>query len=117
MDAAWHVDRHDRGAAGIGHLYHRAHRAFEIASKPGPEQPVNDNAAAIDQIRRQGVHLAVPTASHQRGIAFEPRHLAHQAEPHWPAGGLEMACHNEAVAAIVTRPPQHERRPRRPPHA
>ena len=107
IDAARNVDRNTGWFA-------RIHRRDYLPRQPGAEQPVDHEAGAVEHVRRQPRHVALPVSRGDGGIALEAGALAQQHHLHRPAVRIQQAGHHEAVAAIVARAAQHRHRALRP---
>ncbi len=114
VEPARHVDGDDRQSACRHRLDRRARGPLDSARQARAEDGIDDQPGAAQQLGAERQHRIGPQRRVIRGIAPESGGVAEQAQPHRPAGFGQVACRDEAVAAIIAGAAQHRDRARRP---
>ena len=82
--------------------------------QPGPEQGVDDKPGVGQRLGPERFDRPRPVSRRLGRIADQRLAPSQQRHPHRPAGGKQLFRCDEAVAAIVAGPRQHQDRPRAP---
>ena len=110
VEAARHVDGHDRLARGVDGGDHLGSHAVQRPGKPRTEQRIDDDIGPVERRRRQCLDVAAPARRHLSGIARQRRRGARAvrpapATPARAAAGPPRSRRRRCCPARTRRPP------------
>ena len=111
-NATRQVNRHQRQI--LHRFQHLPRRARDRPFQPGPEQGVDDESGIAQRRGTERLDRSRPGFRRLGCIARERLPASQQRYAHRPAGGSQPFRRDEAVAAIVAGPRQHQHGPRTP---
>ncbi len=107
VNAARHVDRHDGSIDLVGRLDQPCELALDGPGEPCPEQRIDDDVGARDQVGAERLDLSVEPPGHDGGIGRKLGGIAIEAEAYAIAPLHEVTRSHEPVPAVIAGTAQH----------